>query len=129
MDSNEFGACRKKFWSGDGNCSLYESPDLCKFLFAHALLDLTRFIHAIIATNIVLCNSCHLSFHRKRDHPTENKNTPMEVDQCERVRFIHEGIFKPNLFLCNCLPQCYHIVPRVSGTWPTVYSPVGEPPV
>ena len=54
MDLDYCGACPKRFRSGDRKRMLSASLDLCKFVFAHALLDISQWIDVTKETNVLL---------------------------------------------------------------------------
>ena len=87
MDLDYCGACPKRFRSGDRKRMLSATPDLCKFVFAHALLDISQWIDVTKETNVLLCNSCYLSFYRKMSASIDNEITSMDVGDTGNARF------------------------------------------
>ena len=108
MDLNHCGACLMRFRSSDRKRMLSASSDLCKFVFVHALLDITQWIDVTKETNLLLCNSCYLSFYRKMLAFIDNEITSMDVGvgAAGNTRFCEVGVQTDPILLSNCSIQC-----------------------
>ena len=123
MDLDYCGACQKRFRSGDRKRMLSASPDLCKFVFAHALLDISQWIDVTKETNVLLCNSCYLSFYRKMSASIDNEITSMDVGDTGNARFCEVGVQTDPVLVSNCSIQCDDINRHVPTTPPIIDLP------
>ena len=123
MDLDYCGACPKRFRSGDRKRMLSGSPDLCKFVFAHALLDISQWIDVTKETNVLLCNSCYLSFYRKMSASIDNEITSMDVGDTGNARFCEVRVQTDPVLVSNCSIQCDDINRHVPTTSPIIDLP------
>jgi hypothetical protein len=106
MDSNQYEGCPKRFRSGDRKRSLSASPDVCTFVFRHALLDITRLIDVTKDTNVVLCNSCYSSFYRKMSNGTNDATTTMDVDYPTKATTCDQAVQTDPILTSCSSAQC-----------------------
>ena len=121
MNSNKCERCAKKFWTDDRKRLLNSSLELCGFVFAHALLDVTRFVDVIQAINGIVCNSCYLSFYRKMKYFMEKESTFMEVGHFENRHTFREISVQTEAILISNTPiQCDDTMPTSSTMFSSV---------
>ena len=119
MDSNQCEGCPKRFQSGDRKRSLSASPDVCTFVFRHALLDITRLIDVTKDTNVTLCNSCYQSFYYKMSNVTDDVSTTMDVDYPTKATTCDQAVQTDSIVTSCSSAQCDDPIDSLTPMSPT----------
>jgi hypothetical protein len=119
MDSNQCGACQKRFRSGDRKRSLSASPDVCIFVFSQGLIDITQLIDVTTSTNVTLCNSCYQYFYNKMSNVTDYVSTTMDVDYPPKATTCDQAVQTDSIVTSCSSAQCDDLIDPPTPMAPT----------
>ena len=124
MDSNQCGACQKRFRSGDRKRSLSASPDVCIFVFSQGLIDITQLIDVTTSTNVTLCNSCYQYFYNKMSNVTDFVSTTMDVDYPTKATTCDQAVQTDSIVTSCSSAQCDDLIDPPTPMAPTRVSTI-----